>query len=442
MVLASPATMRGTVFARILHQGRGDAERYRCQHLAEQLDLLGLSTSVEEFVRGEPCPVGACALLVLHRVPLDGFLRREIARARRAGAVILADTDDLVFEPRAALEFSRSIGDSFVRRTMFVEDVRCFCATVLASDGALVSTRFLADRIEALGRPAWIHRNAFSAEMARSAERALAVRREGGPVVIGYASGTPTHARDFALVAPVLSEILDCHPEVEVRVVGHLDVDELRAGCVGRVRSLPFVPWRELPATLAAFDVNLAPLEVGRPFCEAKSEIKYIEAALVGVPTVASPTAAFAKAIRLGENGLLAANAEEWRARLTELIGSAELRRKVGAAARVEVLAHHSPQARATELEAALDSVFRRVRGCSLRSSPASDLAVSGEPDSSFAPGTTHEASVARRSHLRQALYSLRYDSPRSFAVRMLVFAALRLRRSAGATDGTHGAST
>lgn len=57
--------------------------------------------------------------------------------------------------------------------------------------------------------------------------------------------------------------------------------------------------------------LNIAPLEINR-FCEAKSELKYFEAALVRVPTVASPTQPFKNAIQHGVNGFLAGDSADW----------------------------------------------------------------------------------------------------------------------------------
>ena len=62
------------------------------------------------------------------------------------------------------------------------------------------------------------------------------------------------------------------------------------------------VPLADLPAEMARFDVSIAPLEVGNVFCEAKSELKYVQAALLDVCTIASPTGPYRRAIRDGEN--------------------------------------------------------------------------------------------------------------------------------------------
>jgi hypothetical protein len=111
---------------------------------------------------------------------------------------------------------------------------------------------------------------------------------------------------------------------------------------------------------VAQIDINLAPLELDNPFCQAKSEIKYTEAALVGVPTVASPTEAFVHAIHDGEDGFLAATADEWRQALTRLIEQPALRGQVGEAARRAVYAAYLPEPAAAALVATLDTIRQR----------------------------------------------------------------------------------
>ena len=125
-------------------------------------------------------------------------------------------------------------------------------------------------------------------------------------MVIGYFSGSGSHNRDFATVTPVLAELMANYPQLWLHVSGQLDVGGPLLQHWDRIRRAPYVAWQGLPNIVAQIDINLAPLELDNPFCQSKSEIKFTEAALVGVPTVASPTQAFVYAIRDGEDGLLA----------------------------------------------------------------------------------------------------------------------------------------
>ena len=50
--------------------------------------------------------------------------------------------------------------------------------------------------------------------------------------------------------------------------------------------------WRQLPQLIASVDINIAPLQ-DTVFNRAKSENKWVEAALVKVPTIASDVELF-----------------------------------------------------------------------------------------------------------------------------------------------------
>jgi glycosyltransferase involved in cell wall biosynthesis len=175
-------------------------------------------------------------------------------------------------------------------------------------------------------------------------------------VVIGYASGTPTHDRDFALVRPALHRLLERCPQAELWLIGRLQAGGDWGAAAAQVRRVEFVPWRQLPGLLAQLDINLAPLRLDNPFSQSKSEIKYMEAALVGVATVASPTDAFSAAIRPGENGLLAQGTEEWLERLLWLVQEPSEREKLVSAAREDTLQRYAPWVRAGQAAAALQA--------------------------------------------------------------------------------------
>ena len=139
-------------------------------------------------------------------------------------------------------------------------------------------------------------------------------------------------------------------PQVCLEVIGPLEVGPGWEPFADRLVRRPFVNWRELPALLANWDINLAPLRLDNPFSQSKSEIKWLEAALVRVPTVASPTDAFSDAIEQGENGFLATESVEWEGILSWLILSAEKRIEVGNRAYEDALDRYHPRVRSQEL--------------------------------------------------------------------------------------------
>jgi glycosyltransferase involved in cell wall biosynthesis len=161
-------------------------------------------------------------------------------------------------------------------------------------------------------------------------------------VRICYFSGSKTHSRDFAECEEALQNIMWSHPEVVFRLVGLLDLDESWIPFAERIERSGFMPALEMLRKLSECDINLAPLEEGDVFCEGKSELKFFEAALVEVPTIASGTSTYAAAIDDGVTGFLASSIEEWEEKLKTLIESRDLRAEIGQAAREKALATYS----------------------------------------------------------------------------------------------------
>jgi len=275
------------------------------------------------------------------------------------GGMALLDTDDLIFD-QAAFEWidSPDFRDP-VRASQYREDMHRHRLTLEACDAVLTSTEYLAERVRAFGKMAWVHRNAANLELIERSERALQQPREADEkIVIGYASGTPTHNRDFGLIAPVLQEMLEAHPEIELRIIGFLDLGPEWDKFQGRIRRYTSVPWQALPAWLGQLDINLAPLVENNPFSQSKSEIKYVESALVRKPTIASRIGSYGEAIRDGENGLLASEPQEWRTSLEKLM-AAEMRDTLGQAAYKGVGERYSPIVRARQAVELLNEVSK-----------------------------------------------------------------------------------
>ena len=342
----------------ILSGVQGDTRRYRSHHLYEQLRLAGADCTLSHITDSLlPELVAQAEGLVLHRMAWDRVAASLVDQVQRRGGRVILDVDDLVFDEDAFRWIDSPDFADPIRVHLYRENMRRNRTTLDHSDFVLTSTGYLSKRVLERGKPAWVHRNGFSLEMLSLSDQAAARPRSAGRrVVVGYASGTPTHDRDFALVRPALQQLLEKCAWVELWLIGRLEAGNDWGAAADRVRRISFVPWRELPALLAKLDINLAPLRLDNPFSQSKSEIKFMEAALVSVPTIASPTDAFSSAIRSGETGLLAESTQEWLDGLLWLSAETAEREKLGAAAREDVLRRYAPWVRAEQAVAALQA--------------------------------------------------------------------------------------
>jgi glycosyltransferase involved in cell wall biosynthesis len=323
----------------------GDARRYRCDHALECLGTVGVTGDVA--LQGQidlEAEVECYAVFVLHRVAHDLHVERFLRAAARARKPVVFDTDDWVFD-LAAVAYVAALADmSADDQALYRDGLTRYRSTLSRCGGALVSTEPLRERAGELLDNVHVAGNVASREMtelsrlARERRAVVAARRAAdGDVVLGYFSGTPTHARDFAEAVPALVQLMDAHPRVRLLLVGHIDTPRELHRFAGRIAHLPLVPWQRLPGIMADVDVNLAPLERDNVFTECKSAIKYLEAALVGVPTVATPLPDFRRMMEHGRGGLLASSGAQWSECLTHLVESPALRAELGAHALADV---------------------------------------------------------------------------------------------------------
>ncbi|HIA00308.1 MAG TPA: glycosyltransferase family 1 protein [Myxococcales bacterium] len=190
-----------------------------------------------------------------------------------------------------------------------------------------------------------------------SSARASNVRKSPKRVVLGYASGTPTHDRDLSSIEDGIIWTLGRYNHVDVHLMGYIRKSQRLARFGTRVQRRPFVAWHALPQRLRDIDINLAPFCLDSEFSNGKSALKYMEAGLVGVPTIASPMPAYLNTIESGNNGFIAANDMEWRDHLQYLIENEQARNEMGQAAQATVQKTDSLQNRAQTLKKILKKV-------------------------------------------------------------------------------------
>jgi glycosyltransferase involved in cell wall biosynthesis len=325
----------------------GDARRYRCDHQAEQLRFAGASVDVGYYAELQlERLVDRYRTFVLYRVPWDTKAEAFLARARERDKRVIADVDDLVFDVEHVHEIRALAKLPAADRQRYVSTIERLGRTLREVDGVVVSTEPLRGAALKFNDQVAIAPNAVSAAMASAAGKERRRAANGEATTIAYLSGTPTHDDDFLQAADGLLRALDHFPAAHLLVVGHLTLDERFQRHRDRVRQVPTMSWRRLPKVLASVDVNLAPLERDNVFTDCKSCLKYLEAALLGVPTIASPRADFRRVIPDGTNGLLAEDDADWSGALRELVESPVRRAAVGDAALRDVLANHTTKAR------------------------------------------------------------------------------------------------
>lgn len=167
-------------------------------------------------------------------------------------------------------------------------------------------------------------------------------KREGGHggnghrVVIGW-TGSSTSQTHLEWFAPVLGEFMK-RRDVELRVISNREP---------QMRGVPYV-WRPWTADteieeVSRFDIGIMPMPDDQ-WSRGKCALKALQCMATGTPVVCSAIGANLELIRHGENGLLAATAEEWIQSLERLVDDPTLRFTLGAAGRQTVEAQYSTE--------------------------------------------------------------------------------------------------
>lgn len=275
---------------------------YRCENLALALAERGHKTSLLHI----------SALLFRQDFDVVVFLRPHysklfqyvVNRLRARNVQLLADVDDLIFDPNSA-EFRPSIRNGKDN----YEDVRASfslnASALMMMDKLQFATPELTRRYQELNPkiPCMTIRNAGYRSWNMIQPNKNGLRK------ISYLVGTRTHDRDFSLVAPVLERLLDRYEDLTVCLVGPLNAGLNHT----KVERLDRVTFGDYPQVVNQSHIIIAPLE-DTPFNQCKSAVKAMEGAMFNVPTVASGVGDY-KEIRV--TGVLHANsADEWEAQL------------------------------------------------------------------------------------------------------------------------------
>ncbi len=340
----------------VISEHAGDGLAYGCSYIRDTLPLghpanqgrLRMTASFEY----EPADVVIVERAwEPHASPLDAD--GLVERARKDGACLIHSIDDALLDADSVPAAARNI-------------VRNLCRSAA---GVLVSTELLRARLEHLNPNIHVLPNALDERLFFDDDGPSAPAPKGG-LVVGF-MGTATHDRDLMLVVQALRGFLRRHAsEAELQVVGGL-------GDPGWMALFDGLPARRLPVPAESvaypgfvrwmrrdlrWDIGLAPLE-DSALNRAKSDIKFLDYAALGVAGLYSSAPAYAGAVRHLETGVLVGEAPEgWRDALEMLAGDAALRAAIAARAQAYVRSERTLERRATAWSQAIETTLEAFR--------------------------------------------------------------------------------
>ena len=154
---------------------------------------------------------------------------------------------------------------------------------------------------------------------------------------MGYFSGSPTHEKDFLMIAEELYELLCGFPDMKLKIVGYMNLPDYmeRLRKNGKIMFVGFQNFINLQKEIADVNINLVPL-VNTVFTNCKSELKYFEASIVETISIMSPTYVYKTIIKDGDNGFLCEfdNSGRWYQRILDIYYERVDIRKISRAAR------------------------------------------------------------------------------------------------------------
>jgi O-antigen biosynthesis protein len=330
----------------IVTNGTGDSALYRAHHVAEELNIHGIKASVA--VQDNP-GLSKCddrfKVFIFHRTVETEKIKRLIEGIKNQKKEIIFEADDLTFDPQYLLQSDYLKNTNELERKQYENGLGAFILKDLYVKTCTTTTAYLAEKLKGYEKQVFVVPNKLSnedLEIVNQIKEAKQLQAKSYELKMGYFSGTASHNKDFATITNPLLKILEKYSNTELIVAGPLEVSPEFNQFQGRIIRLPYANRRKHFENIAQVDINLAPLEMNNPFCEAKSELKFFEAGILGVPTVAVVNETYRKAIEDGVDGFLASDENEWFEKIEKLITDGDFRKSMGEKARTKSLEKYS----------------------------------------------------------------------------------------------------
>ncbi len=276
--------------------------------------------------------------MLMYVAPIGTSLLERLYR--KAARRLVYDIEDNAMEQK---------GNNLNPLAQLVRGKDKFAYCIREADHVIASSPALAERCAAQnkhGRATYITSSMDTDRFVPAGRYTNSARK----VTIGW-TGTFSTRPYLDLLRPVFLE-LKKHRDFRLLVIGNFDYEAPEM-------DLEVIRWtaEHEVADLQKMDIGVYPLPMD-PWVMGKSGLKAIQYMTMGLPAVATDISTAQTFIRHGENGFLVKTEADWVDVLIRLIDSADLRRRVGTAARKTVMERFSKHAVGGQYLQILNSQF------------------------------------------------------------------------------------
>jgi glycosyltransferase involved in cell wall biosynthesis len=307
--------------------------RYRVLHTIDHLEssnenIKATWFTILELLENSNLILAHAASIVFVRVPYYPELEIILKTANRMSIKTIFDADDLIFSSQyinqIMMSLRQDIRDSAIIDYWYSYVSRREKMALLCDEYSLSTTTLAAVASEIFDGKCNVVPNLLSQEDFCLADcDHMGLKRDPNYFTIVYMSGSPSHQKDFNFIKQDIGNFLELHPNSRLFVRGYpVDLWSLEKYS-NRIVERPFVQPEKMSCTFRESDLAIAPLSPSI-FTECKSNIKWLEAAAGGVPTLASRTTPYSQSIQDGTTGFVASG-WEWSEKLKATYESSEL---------------------------------------------------------------------------------------------------------------------
>ena len=326
--------------------GISQCKRYRIDQKIEQLKSQNIRVEAINFdeIKNESVKIALNDIVIFYRVRATNQIINTIADVNARGSLSIFELDDLLFieeYPHAIENYGGLLG--IKQHNNLKSDRMMFRAAATLCQTAISSTIPLQEELSTIvknGR-CILHRNGID-----SHHRKLQTSKQNtnNDIRIFYGSGTKSHNSDFINEAlPSIIRVLNEHANVKLVIAGYLSLPEnFLSDYKKQIEIHPFTAdLNEYYNILGNSDINLATLTSDK-LTDAKSEIKWIESALLKIPSIVSGTKNYKDVISNYKNGLIANNKDDWYTHLKKLIEDKPFRMSIAKSAYDKVIREYN----------------------------------------------------------------------------------------------------